>query len=147
MRRLLPLLLLLAGCLDYSGEQSLFLPDGGLKHGGADEGSITDCEPETPDELCVSAGRDCGEFTRTDSCGRERRLDCGPCPWKRDVCGGMEPGKCYCPPATAVEVCAAASLECGTAHLKDPCSGRVVAWECGKCPGGAKCSGNQCKAR
>ena len=57
------------------------------------------CESPTDDELCNTAGFQCGDFETTDKCGVERTVDCGGCPL--DDC---QNNMCGCVPDTCKDV-------------------------------------------
>jgi len=69
------------------------------------------CESPNDEELCNTAGFECGTFETTDTCDVERTVDCGSCPL--DDC---ESNMCGCIPDTCKDVpdtCGVQSDGCG----------------------------------
>lgn len=90
-----------------------------------DDADDVPCTAETDQELCdgYDGGRECGQWTITDSCGEERNVDCGDC---GDEFCIEETGQCSpCPGISLDEICdefvPEGDDECGFVDVPDDC--------------------------
>lgn len=96
---------------------------------------VTECIPESDQELCARSAYACGTLEATDNCGVLRTVD--PC----GLCEGLEEcteGICNCVPESEEELCTLAGAECDELEVEDRCGGTQTI-TCGTCEGDDVC--------
>jgi hypothetical protein len=95
------------------------------------------CEPETDEQLCGQAGRQCGQTSITDRCGVARQLSCGTC--AQGTCGAN--GTCsVCQPESDIAFCARNGAACGGKSGMDNCGNARSVASCGACGADEQCN-------
>lgn len=152
---LIPVFVLLAGCLANLDEHSLppaepaddveIAHDAGVDDLRSDASEPTDsCAPESDDEFCERQRANCGDLTAPDNCGVDRTVTCGSC-IAPDECGAGEfDNVCGCTPLTDEQFCSIQVAECGRVTGTDGC-GAPKTVDCGTCDADETCAANMCQ--
>jgi hypothetical protein len=106
-------------------------------------GESGQCSPESDSELCDRFGKDCGDFTSVDNCGKSRTAICGTCVAPETCGGGGTQNLCgvaACAPQSDAELCTGNGKDCGDFTGVDNCkNSRTVT--CGTCVAPETCGG------
>lgn len=105
---------------------------GGAQCGGDGVSNVcSGCTPQTDAAFCTAQGKNCGQFTGNDNCGRSRTAMCGQC-MGRETCGAAGLNVCGCIPQSDATFCAGLLASCGVQTAMDNC-GVARTRDCGTC--------------